>query len=117
MISDHIDHYPDSHGVSLVDKCLERGLITEVRINLLPIAGPISVISFIEVVNNGGDPDGIKAEILHVLELLSDTIEITTAVVVQIAEIGVAVAAPETISQDLVNCALLPAINVPCSRG
>jgi hypothetical protein len=115
MVCHYVYHNPHAHRVSCVNQSLESGLISEVGVNLVPVASPVAVIAAISIVNGRGDPDSIEAEVLHVLQLLGHTVVVTSAVIVQITERGVSVASPKSIGEDLIHCALLPTVDISSS--
>jgi hypothetical protein len=68
-----------------VNQVLKGSLITEVLIQLLPVASPVPVVASIEVVHHWRDPNSIESEVFDVLQLLLNALVISTTVVVQVA--------------------------------
>lgn len=52
MVADNVDHDPDAHRVCGIDHVLKCLLPTEVIIDLLPVASPISVVTSICVIDD-----------------------------------------------------------------
>jgi hypothetical protein len=52
VISDNVDHHPDAHLVSGIHQVLELLLSSKVIIDLLPVAGPVPMVTSITVVND-----------------------------------------------------------------
>ena len=98
MIRDDVNHDPDTHRVCSINQLLKSVLISEVRVKLLPVRGPVPVISLIYVVYDRGYPYSIKAEVFNILKLLLYSHEVSTAVFVKITKICVTVASLEAIS-------------------
>jgi len=61
VIGNDIDHDSDSFRVSSVNKGLKIILTSEVRIDLLPVSGPVTMISWIQVINNWRNPNSIES--------------------------------------------------------
>jgi hypothetical protein len=74
--------------MSSLNESLKTLLTTELVVNLVPVSSPVAVEAIWGVVNNWRDPDGIKAKILNILEVLYDAIEVTTTVVWLTVEIA-----------------------------
>jgi hypothetical protein len=67
------------------------------------------VVASIHVGHNGGDPDGVEAQTLDVVEVIRDALPSTTAVVTKVVTVGgVAVGAGKSVSQHLIDGAGLP---------
>ena len=99
MVSYDVNHDPDAHGVCSINHLLERVLISEMRVNLLPVSSPVPVVPTIGVVDDWGYPYSIEAEVFNILKLLLNSLEVTTAVVVKITKRGVTVASPIAICE------------------
>ena len=99
MVSDDVNHDPDAHGVGSINHLLQRVLISEVRVNLLPVSSPVPVVPTIGVVDDRGYPYSIETEVFNILKLLLNSLEVTTAVVVKIAKRCVTVASPVAICE------------------
>ena len=81
VVGNNIDHHIDVTSMAFLHKLLKVILTSEVTVDLLPVASPVAVISTIEVINDGRDPDGIEAHTLDVVKLLDHSLVVTTAVV------------------------------------
>ena len=108
MVGDHVYHYPDVSLMALADEVLEGGLVSEVLVEPFPVLGPVAVVAAVQVVHYGGDPDGVEAQVLDVVQVLHDAVIGTSAVVVQVAAGGVSIGSGESVGQKLVHSALLP---------
>ena len=82
MVSDDVNHDPDAQGVCSINHLLQRVLISEVRVNFLPVSSPVPVVSTIGVINDRRYPYSIEAKVFNILKLLLNSLEITTTVVV-----------------------------------
>jgi hypothetical protein len=94
--------------VSGIHESLQSIFISEIGVDLFPVGGPVSVVSAFKVVNNWRNPDGIEAQIFYVLELLSNSVEVSTAIVMEVASRLVSIASLESISKDLIDISLFP---------
>lgn len=113
MVGDNIDHNPDVLGVGGVDEVLKVVGATEVAVEVLPVASPVAVVAAIDVINNGGNPDGVEAHTLDVVKVIGHALVVSTTVAAEVtAAVGAAVTASESIGEHLVNSALLPASSV-----
>ena len=99
MIRDDVNHYPDAHGVCSINHLLQRVLISEVRVKLLPVRGRIPVILSIYVVYDRGYPYSIETQVFNILKLVLYSQEVTTAVFVKITKFGVTIASLEAICE------------------
>ena len=78
-------------------------------VDLLPVGGPITVVAGLDVVNNGGDPDGVETHSFDVVQVVFDTLEGTAAVLAQVSTgLGAGMVLREPISEELVDRSLLP---------
>jgi hypothetical protein len=75
------------------------------------------MVTTVKIIYHRRDPDGIEAKVFHILQLLCHSIEVTAAVVMKITAGGISVALPESVSEDLVDCPLLPSGSVACLNG
>lgn len=101
MVGDHVDHHPDVHIVGGLDHSLKTISSSKVVIDFIPVLSPVTMEAILSVIYNWWDPNGIKTKVFDVLEILNDTIKVTTAVVWLFAEVTVglvAVALGESIS-------------------
>ena len=99
MIRDDVNHDPDAHGVCSINHLLERVLISEVRVNLLPVSSPVPMVPTIGVVDDRGYPYSIEAQVFNILKLVLYSQEVTTAVFVKITKFGVTIASLEAICE------------------
>jgi len=119
VVGDNIDHDVHVLGVSSFHEVLEIIVRAEVIVGLLPIGGPVSVISITVVVNNWRDPDGVETHTLDVIEVLGNTVPGSSAVVGEIgtSSVVLTVALGKSISKHLINSSLFPLISVSCHGG
>lgn len=81
MVGNHINHHPDVHGVGSRYESLQTLLASELGVDLFPVAGPVPVETVLGVVNNWRNPDCVEAQVLNILQVLHDSVEVTTTVV------------------------------------
>jgi hypothetical protein len=113
VVSNDVDHHPDVHGVGGGNEGLEVVGGSEVLVDGVPVAGPVAVVSGVEVVNNGADPDGVESHTLDVVQVVLNTLEGSTAVVAEVTAGAIVLAIlSKAISEELVNGALLPGSGV-----
>jgi hypothetical protein len=113
VISDNIDHNPDTFLVCGGNQVLEVLSWTKVAVGLVPVAGPVSVVATITVIDGRWDPNSIEAHALNVVQLTFEALESATAVVGKVvAGRSWAISAGETIGKDLVNGSLFPGSGV-----
>ena len=67
VVTNHIYHHQDVPFVASVDEILEILLRPEIIIEFVEISTPVSVVSSISIVDNGGDPDGIESHALYIV--------------------------------------------------
>lgn len=109
VITNDIDHDPDVSGVTSGNEVLEVLFRAEVIVQLVKVSTPVSMVTSIAIVNDWGNPDGIKAHTLNVVEVVDDTFVTTTTVVAQIsAVILLAIISGESVSEELINCPSFP---------
>jgi hypothetical protein len=109
VVTDNIDHNPDTFLMGSGNQLLEVVLCAEVAVDLVPVTGPVSVVATIAVVNGRWDPNSVEAHTLDVVQLTFEALESATAVVGKVcAGVSWAISAGETIGEDLVNGALFP---------
>ena len=61
VIANDVHHDPNAHLMSGIHQVLKCLLPTEVIVNLLPVASPISVIAIVQVIDDGRYPNGIES--------------------------------------------------------
>lgn len=81
MVGNHIHHHPDIHIMGSLNKLLQAISTTKVIIDFIPILSPVAVEAIFGIINNRWNPNGIKTKIFNILQVLNNTIEVTTAVV------------------------------------
>jgi hypothetical protein len=113
VVGNNVNHDPDVLLVSSLDQVLQIILTSKVRVDLLPVGSPVSVISTVDVVDDWGDPNGIESHTLDVVKVVLETLPVSTAVVGKIsASIGASILSGESVSENLVNSSLLPVVGV-----
>lgn len=120
MVGYHIYHHPDIHIVGSLHELLQAVSTTKVIIDFIPILSPVTVEAIFGIINNWWNPNGIKTKIFNVLQVLNNTIKVTTAVVWLFAEIAVglvAITLGESISYQLIHCSRFPCICVFSKSG
>jgi len=118
MIGNDVNHNSDAFAVSGVNEGLEIILTSEVGIDLLPVSGPISVITILQVVNDWGDPDGIETESLNIIKVVLDTLPGTSTVVAEVsASTVVSIGSSKSICKNLVNRSLFPVVDITSLSG
>jgi len=109
VVGHNINHHPDVLFMANSDEFLEFFSSTEVLVDLIEIAGPVSVVTVGSVGDNRGDPNGIEAHTLDVVEIVLDSLEGTSTVVTEIvARSSRTVSLGESVSDDLVDRAGSP---------
>lgn len=109
MVSDNINHNPDSLGVGRVDEVNEVLLRAEVRVCALPIGRVVAVIAARGILDDRGNPDGVKSHTFDVVKLVDHALVVTTTVVGEVgAGRGGTVGSGKSVGEDLVNASLLP---------
>lgn len=81
VVGNYVNHDQDVALVAGVDEILEIFLWSEVIVELIEISAPIAMVAAVPIVDNGGDPDGIEAHTLYVVQIVSDSSISSTAVV------------------------------------
>jgi len=119
VVGDNIDHDVHVFIVSSFDEVLKILVGTEVIVGLLPIGGPVSVITITVVINDWRDPDGVETHTLNVIEVVGDTVPGSSAVVGEIraSSVILTVALGKSIGKDLINSSLFPVIGGSCHGG
>ena len=113
MVGNNIDHNIHSFIMSSVDEVLKVILWSELTVDLLPVSGPVSMVSSIEVIDNRGDPDGIEAHTSDVVKVILNTLEVSSAISGEIlANVGRSISSGESIGQKLVNSSSFPLIGL-----
>ena len=70
MIGDHVDHHQNSPLVAGADEVDEILLRAEVIVEPIKVPPPITVVSPIAIVDDWGDPNGIKAHSLDIVQVV-----------------------------------------------
>lgn len=120
VISDNINHHPDVSSMTSRDERLEMFFTTEERVNLGHVLSSIAMIVIGVVIRDGGDPNGIETQILDVVQIILDSLEVTTAVVrlgIQIASRSSTASKSESVSDDLIDVTGFPFLSSLCRCG
>jgi len=84
MVGNDINHDQDVLFMASVDEFDEFFRSTKVLVDLIEVAGPVSVISTRGVGNDWRDPDSVESHTLNVVQVVQDTLESSTAVVEEV---------------------------------
>jgi hypothetical protein len=84
VVSDNVDHHPDTLGVGCADEVNEVLLGTKVRVCALPIGGMVAMIAAGGILNDGGNPDGVESHTLDVRKLVDHALVVTATIVGEI---------------------------------
>jgi len=84
MVGNNIDHDPDVFLMASVNQLDEFFRSTEVLVDLIEVAGPISVVATGSVGDDWRDPDSVESHTLNVVQIVQDALESTTAVVEEV---------------------------------
>lgn len=104
VVTNDVNHHPNTLGMGSLNQVVEVVLRAEVFVDLLPVAGPVAVVTRVQVVNDWRDPDSIETHTLNVIEVVGDSLESTTAVVRQIvAGTTTSIILSKTIGEHLVD--------------
>jgi len=104
VVSNDVNHHPNILGMGSLNQVVEVILRAEVIVDLLPVAGPVAVVTRVQVINDWRDPDSIETHTLNVIEVVGDSLESTTAVVRQIvARTTTIIILSKTIGEHLVD--------------
>jgi len=88
VVSYNVHHHPNAFCVGSSNEVFKFLGRTEVRIDGIPVPGPVTVVASVGVVNDGTDPDGVKTHTLNVRETVFYAVEGTSAVVAQTSASG-----------------------------
>jgi hypothetical protein len=109
VVSNNVYHHPDAHIVSSRDERLEVISSAEVGVDLIPVAGPVAVVSGVEVVDDGADPDGVESHAFDVVKVVLEAVESATAVVTEVSAATISGAVLSVaIGEDLIDGSLFP---------
>ena len=81
VVSDDVNHHPDTLGVGCADEVNEVLLGTKVRVCALPVGGMVAVIAAGGILNDGGNPDGVESHTLDVVKLVDHALVVTATIV------------------------------------
>lgn len=113
VVGDDVDHNGDAFVVSCLDQVLEVVFSTEVGVDLIPVGGPVSVITSIEIVDYWRNPDSVEAHTCHVIKVVLDTLPGSTAIVRKTgACVSTVLVSGKSVSKDLVDGFALPEVGV-----
>lgn len=81
MVSNDIDHNPNSSLTTGANKVLEIVCRSKMVVELLPVASPVPMVTSIQVINNRRNPNGIEAHSRDVIKVVSNSFVSTSTVV------------------------------------
>ena len=81
MVSNNIDHNPNSSLTAGANKVLEIVSRSKMVVELLPVASPVPMVTSIQVINNRRNPNGIEAHSRDVIKVVSNSLVSTSTVV------------------------------------
>jgi len=81
VVSYNVHHHPNAFGVGSSNEVFKFLGGTEVRVDGVPVPGPVTMVASGGVINDGTDPDGVKTHTLNIRETVFYTVEGTSAVV------------------------------------
>ena len=81
VVSDDVDHNPNAFFMGCLDESFEVVFRAEVLIDVLPVGGPVTVVAWFFILNDGRDPDGVKAHASNIVKVLDHTLVVTTTVI------------------------------------
>lgn len=81
MVSNDIDHNPNSSLTTGANKVLEIVSRSKMVVELLPVASPVPMVTSIQVINNRRNPNGIEAHSRDVIKVVSNSLVSTSTVV------------------------------------
>lgn len=111
VVSNNIDHNPDVSLVTSINKGLETTFTTEVTVDFSHVLSSITVESIRIIIGDRGDPDSVETQICNIVEVVFNTLEVTTTIVglsVQVATRLRSITKSESISDDLIDVTSLP---------
>jgi hypothetical protein len=113
MVSNDIDHNPDTLFVGCRDESFEIVFGTEVLIDVFPVCSPVSMIARLFIFHDWRDPDGIETHARDVIKVLDHTLVVSTTIVAQIStRIGATVTSGKSIRENLVHGSFFPGSGV-----
>jgi len=80
VVGNDVNHHPDIFLVGSFDEVLQVVGTTEVGVDLLPVASPVSVITIVKIVDDRRDPDGIEAHTLNVVQVVDETLVVSATI-------------------------------------
>ena len=81
MVSNDIDHNPNSSLTTSANKVLEIVSRSKMVVELFPVASPVPMVTSIQVINNRRNPNGIEAHSRDVIKVVSNSLVSTSTVV------------------------------------
>ena len=81
VVSDNVNHNPDAFFVGCLDESFEVVFRAKVLIDVLPVGGPVAVVAWFFILNDGRDPNGVKAHASDIVKVLDHTLVVTTTVI------------------------------------
>jgi hypothetical protein len=80
VIGDDVYHDEDASFVTGINQIDEIFFGAEVVVEFVNVSGPISVISSVAVVDDRGNPDGIEAHAVDIVQIVDDSSIASTAI-------------------------------------
>ena len=118
VVGDDVNHHPDISLMGSLDEILQVIGTTEIGVDLLPVASPVSVITTVEIIDDRRDPDGIETHTLDIVQVVDESLVVTAAVARKIITVvGAAIASGESIGEDLIDTAFLPVSGITSLNG
>ena len=81
VVSDDVDHNPDAFVMGCLDEGFEVVFRAEMLIDILPVGGPVAVVAWLFILNDGRDPNGVKAHASDIVKVLDHTLVVTATVI------------------------------------
>ena len=81
VVSDNVDHNPDAFFMGCLDEGFEVVFRAEMLIDILPVGGPVAVVAWLFILNDGRDPNGVKAHASDIVKVLDHTLVVTATVI------------------------------------
>lgn len=111
VITDDVDHNPDISLVTSVDKRLETISTTEFGVDFSHVLSSVTVECVGIVIRDRRNPDSIEAHTKDVVEIVFNTLEVTTTIVGLSVQVTIrlgSITKGESIGDDLVDVTSLP---------
>ena len=113
VVSNNIDHNPDTLFVGCRNESFEIIFGAEVLIDIFPICGPVSMVAWLFIFHDWRDPDGIETHARDVIKVLDHTLVVSTTIIAQISTgAGATVTSGKSIRENLVHGSFFPGSGV-----